>query len=207
VQTKNLPFSVEEVRRVCENCRDCAQVKLRFYKREAVPLIKTTKLWERLSMDFKGPLPGPRGDTKYLLVLVDGYGRFPFAFPAKTVISCLSTLFVLFGFPCYIHSERGRSFVSKEVTGYLHSRGVATSSSTPYHPTGNSQFETMNQRIWRTVQLLLKSENLPYIRWYEVLPDALHSIRSLLCTANVTPHERSFASFPRRSTLGKSLPS
>jgi len=116
VKTKNLPFSVEEVRRVCENCRDCAQVKPRFHKREAVPLIKATKPWERLSMDFKGPLPGLRGETKHLFVLVDEYSRFPFAFScqsmtAKTVISCLSTLF---GFPCYIHSDRGRSFVSKE---------------------------------------------------------------------------------------------
>ena len=183
---------MEEVRRVCENCRDCAQVKPRFHKREAVPLIKATKPWERLSMDFKGPLPGLRGETKHLFVLVDEYSRFPFAFScqsmtAKTVISCLSTLF---GFPCYIHSDRGRSFVSKEWVDYLHSRGIATSASTPYHPTGNSQCERMNQTTWRTVQLLLKSKNLPYNCWYEVLLDTLHSIRSLLCTAtNATPHE------------------
>jgi len=33
---------------------------------------------------------------------------------AETVISCLSTLFLLFDFSCYIQSDRGRSFVSKE---------------------------------------------------------------------------------------------
>jgi len=39
-----------------------------------------------------------------------------------------------------------------------------------------------------------------------MLPDALHSIRSLLCPAtNSTPHERFFA-FMRRSPNGKSLP-
>ena len=39
-----------------------------------------------------------------------------------------------------------------------------------------------------------------------VLPDALHSLRSLLCTTtNSTPHERFFA-FPRRSTNDSSLP-
>ena len=40
-----------------------------------------------------------------------------------------------------------------------------------------------------------------------VLPDALHSIRSLLCTAtNATPHERMFK-FQRRSSSGHSVPS
>ena len=44
-------------------------------------------------------------------------------------------------------------------------------------------------------------------QWESVLPDALHSNRSLLSTAtNVTPHDR-FISFPRKSSLGVSLPS
>lgn len=39
-----------------------------------------------------------------------------------------------------------------------------------------------------------------------VLPDALHSIRSLLCTAtNCTPHERLF-NYQRRSSTGRSIP-
>ena len=44
------------------------------------------------------------------------------------------------------------------------------------------------------------------MQWECVLPDALHSIRPLLCTAtNATPHERLFH-FTRRSTLGVSIP-
>ncbi|KAL7644264.1 UNVERIFIED_CONTAM: hypothetical protein RMT77_005091 [Armadillidium vulgare] len=43
--------------------------------------------------------------------------------------------------------------------------------------------------------------------WEPVLSDALHYIRSLLCTAtNATPHERLF-SFPRKTSLGLSIPS
>ena len=39
-----------------------------------------------------------------------------------------------------------------------------------------------------------------------VLPDALHSIRSLLCTAtNQTPHERMF-NYKRKSSFGTSVP-
>ena len=97
--------------------------------------------------------------------------------------------------------------MSQDVKVYLHSRGVATSLTTPYHPTGNSQCERLNQTLWRTIRLFLKSRGLTDEQWADVLPDALHSIRSLLCTAtNATPHEK-FLSFPRQSMLGKTVPS
>ena len=63
------------------------------------------------------------------------------------------------------------------------------------------------QAVWKTIQLTLKSYNLPLSRWELVLAEALHSIRSLLCTTtNATSHERFFI-FQRRSTTGMSLPS
>jgi len=81
---------------------------------------------------YEFSVPGARGETRYFLVLVVDYSHFPFAFycqdmTTKTVISCLSTLFVMFGFPCYIHSERGRSIASKDVVNFLHSKGISTS--------------------------------------------------------------------------------
>jgi hypothetical protein len=57
------------------------------------------------------------------------------------------------------------------------------------------------------VRLALESKQLPVEAWELVLPDALHSIRSLLCTStNETPHER-FFSFTRKSSSGNSIPS
>uniref|UniRef100_A0A2C9KMS6 Reverse transcriptase domain-containing protein n=1 Tax=Biomphalaria glabrata TaxID=6526 RepID=A0A2C9KMS6_BIOGL len=54
--------------------------------------------------------------------------------------------------------------------------------------------------------LALHSQDLSTSQWELVLQDALHSIRSLLCTAtNKTPHERLFGYY-RRSTSGTSLP-
>ena len=54
---------------------------------------------------------------------------------------------------------------------------------------------------------MMTEHKLPIICWQDVLPDALHSIRTLLCTAlNETLHERMF-NFQRRSTTGSSIPS
>ena len=60
--------------------------------------------------------------------------------------------------------------------------------------------------IWKAVSMSLKSKNLPLKNWQDVLPDVLHSARSLLCTAtNETPHKRFFG-FSRRSSAGASIP-
>ena len=209
VRSKNLPFSATDVREECRSCPECARIKPRFYKpKDQFDLVKATRPMERISINFKGPV---EGKNRFLLVMIDEYSRFPFAFPCKdtsaaTVITCLSSLFSLAGVPAYIHSDRSMSFLAREVREFLHKRGVATSSTTPYHPTGNSQCERVNQTLWRTVKLLLSSRDLPEEAWEVVLPDALHSIRSLLCTStNETPHERFFG-FPRRSTFGQSVP-
>ncbi|XP_059059911.1 uncharacterized protein LOC131853113 [Achroia grisella] len=83
-------------------------------------------------------------------------------------------------------SERNHSSIEKEAR------------TTPYNPEGNGQVERLNGTLWRTIQLSLRSKNLDIRYGEDVLPLALHSIRSLLCTAtNATPHE--MFCFPRRS--------
>ena len=210
IRSKNLPFSMNDVKSLCANCKICAEIKPRFFNSHQSDhhLIKATRPFERISIDFKGPVDGPR---KYILVIVDEHSRFPFAYPcgdmtSATIINCLTDLFCVFGLPEYVHSDRGKSFLSKDLTAFLTAKGIATSRSTPYHPTGNSQCERLNQTLWRSIKLLLATRGLRESRWEAVLPDALHTIRSLLCTAtNSTPHDRLFG-FARRSMLGQSVP-
>jgi len=118
----------------------------------------------------------------------------------------LNNLFCLFGFPSYWHSDRGASFMSRDFKAFLAERGNASSCSSPYHLTGNSQCERVNQTIWKTIKLLLHSRAWPEERWEDVLNEALHSVRTLLCTAtNETPHERMFR-FQRKATFGCAMP-
>jgi len=209
VRQQNLPFSSEETKDVCRYCKTCAEVKPRYFKRDFQSLVKAIRPWDRVSVDFKGPVRGPQ---PYLLIIVDEYSRFPFVFPCKnmhssTVIDCLSSLFCLFGFPCSIHSDRGASFVSRETLSFLTARGISFSTLSPYHPQGNGQCERINQTIWRTIKLILHGKNLHEGQWEGVLPEALHAVRSLVClSTNETPHERFFR-FPGRAMFGTALPS
>ena len=209
IKTRNLPYSVNEVRKMTDTCKVCMELKPRFIKSSGI-LIKATTPLQQLNIDFNGPLP-TSSTNRYILTMVDEFSRFPFAFPCKdmrsaTVIKCFNQLFSLFGMPSFIHNDQAPDFLSEEVKHYLHSRGIATSKTSRYNPRGNGQAERYNGTIWKSGTLALKSRNLPTSAWEVVLPDALHSIRSLLCTStNCTPHECMF-NYPRKSSAGSAVP-
>ena len=211
VKSRNLPFSVEDVKRMTQACKECQECKPQYYSPEPSHLIKATQPFERLNLDFKGPLPS-NNRCRFMLTIIDEYSRFPFAFPcedvsAQTVIRSLSTLFSVFGMPTFIHTDRGSGFMSSELKNFLLQKGISSSRTTSYNPVGNGQIERLNGTLWKTITLALKTKGLPTNCWQEVLLDALHSIRSLLCTAtNTTPHERMFT-YPSKSTSGVSVPS
>lgn len=210
VRMKNKPFSEEEVRKITRDCPICCEIKPQFYKPVNAHLIRSTEPMERLNVDFKGPLPS-NSRNKFLLTVVDEYSRFTFAFPvpdttARSVIKCLNSIFSVFGTCSFVHSDRGAAFISSELRSYLLSKNIAVSTTTPYNPRCNGQCERYNGVLWKSIELALKSKNLPISSWESVLPDILHAQRSLLCTAtSETPHDRMFK-FQRRSSSGISLP-
>ena len=210
IRSRNLPYSVEDVKRVIGRCKVCLEVKPKFYKPVNQHLIEATRPFQRLNVDFKGPIPSST-HNKYFLTVVDEYSRYPWAFPCSdmtgsSVIRCFTNIFSMFGMPDYIHSDCGSNFLSIEVKAYLNHLGIASSKTTPYNPRGNGQTERYNGIIWNTILLLLKSKNLPVTKWESVVTEALHSVRSLLCTAtNCTPHERLF-SYTRKTASGSCLP-
>ena len=56
-----------------------------------------------------------------------------------------------------MHSDRVTAFMSEELKGFLHSRGIATSRTTPFNPQGHGKVERYNGIIWQMVSLALRS--------------------------------------------------
>ena len=206
VKVRNLPHSMEESREVTRACKVCAECKPQVFHPEPRHLIKAIQPFERLNIDFKGPLPS-NSQTKYILAVLDEFSMFPFGFPCKVVSSkCLCSLFSIFGMPAYIHSDRESGFMNVELTTFLHQKGIATSRTTSYNPAENGQVERCNGTVWKAINLALKTHRIPVKYWQEVISDALHSIRSLLCTATNTTLHQDLFSFQRKSTSGQSMP-
>ena len=57
VKSQNLLFLVEDVKRITQACKECEECKPQYYSPEPSHLIKATQPFERLNLDFKGPLP------------------------------------------------------------------------------------------------------------------------------------------------------
>ena len=67
VKVKNLPFSLNDVKSVLQACKDCSEVKATFFNpKNDMNLIKATQPFERISLDFKGPLSSISKNTYYL---------------------------------------------------------------------------------------------------------------------------------------------
>ena len=49
-----------------------------------------------------------------------------------------------------------------------------------YNPQGNGQAERYNGAVWKAITMALRSHELPTKCWQMILPDVLHSIRSLV---------------------------
>ena len=78
--------------------------------------------------------------------------------------------------PQFVYFDNAPSFSSGSIKEFLLKCGVASSKSSLYHPTGNSQAEHYIDIVWKSICLSLKSNNLPSSSWKTVLPNALHSI-------------------------------
>lgn len=145
----------------------------------------------------------------YLFVVIDEYWRFPFVFPCPnmhttSVIKSLDLLISLAGMPWYIHSDRERVL---PVWGTISpQKGLQQVKSLHTTKLGTQKLKDL-MALWKAIRLAVRSHNTHEKYLELVLPEVLHSVRSLLCTStNATLHERFFA-FPCRSSHGNSLSS
>ena len=84
VRSRNLPFSIEDVRKITKDCCIWRECKPQYHKPEQSHLIKATQPFERLNLDFKGPLPSETRNT-FMLTIIDEYSRFPFSSTCETM--------------------------------------------------------------------------------------------------------------------------
>ena len=72
IKSRNLPYSINEIKKITETCPACSVVKPRFHK-SAGNLIKATLPFQQLNIDFKRPLPTIGGHK--CLVFPDFYAK------------------------------------------------------------------------------------------------------------------------------------
>ena len=70
--------------------------------------------------------------------------------------------------------------MSDEYLRFFLNKGITTSLTTAYNPACNGQVENYIGTIWKAIIMALKTHGLLMACWQDILPDALHSLRTLL---------------------------
>jgi transposase InsO family protein len=144
----NMADEIAKFVRSCDTCQ-------RFFKRhppavqlEALPL--TSRPWERISLDYVGPLVTSARGHKHVLMLVDHHTGFILAKPVAGVDAAELAEYLFFdvfphyGYPDCILTDLGSSFTSALLQTLMDVYGVRKLNTTPYHPQGNGRTERTN---------------------------------------------------------------
>ena len=76
------PFHLKTLKENLQAVGFVLNLKSHFYTKPTENLIKLMCPWERISIDFKGPLQSER---PYVLFVVDEFSQFQFAFPCNNI--------------------------------------------------------------------------------------------------------------------------
>ena len=114
-----------DIEQLVKNCEACDLSLRKPNKAKPHPWSPTSKAWERLHIDFCGPING-----RMYLIVVDAYTKWLEVFDMRTCTTSSSTikelrkLFAQFGIPFSIVSDNGPQFVSREITDFFRSNGI-----------------------------------------------------------------------------------
>ena len=173
------PGLLKDVREWCRQCHRCQSSKISRHVRAPVTVLPpAVRRFGSVHLDIVGPLP-PSEDHRYLLTMVDHYSRWPEAFPLKEILaaSCAAA-FVChwlprYGVPDTVVTDRGAQFTCSFWKTLLEQLGIASISTTAYHPQANGLVERMH----RTLKAALKAR-LNNAAWMDELPLVLLGMRS-----------------------------
>lgn len=116
------------------------------------PIEKVERPFHTLHLDHLGPFVRSKSSNNYILTIVDGFTKYLFARPVKdtktkTVIKVLENLFVDFGVPHRIVSDRGTAFTSNQFKDFCTSKAIKHVLNAVACPRANGQAERFNQTI------------------------------------------------------------
>lgn len=200
------PTLFTDVKHVVACCLTCLKHKIAEPPERTPITIPTTEVFERIVIDYVGPLPETPLGNKYLLVAVDAHSRWPWAKATKcadayTTAEFISDLIATIAIPKIIQSDRGTPFMN-ELTQTLASHyGFQWIFSSPYRPQTNGKVERFNRTLIESVAKFLTAKKRSPTEWDAVIPAALLGYR---CRPNPmlgdrSPYEAIYGITPRLS--------
>ncbi|UYV60444.1 hypothetical protein LAZ67_1001171, partial [Cordylochernes scorpioides] len=157
--------------------------------------------FERIGIDFVGPLPSTKNRKKWIIVLTDYYTRYAEtkAVSEATVKEVskflVEDIFLRHGAPQYLISDRGSQFTSNLMEEVMKMCKIKHFFTTSYHPQTNGLTERLNRTL---INMLSMYVNTDQKNWDEILPFITHAYNTTI--QETTGYSPFFLMFGREPT-------
>ncbi|UYV68027.1 hypothetical protein LAZ67_5002857, partial [Cordylochernes scorpioides] len=157
--------------------------------------------FERIGIDFVGPLPSTKNRKKWIIVLTDYYTRYAEtrAVSEATVKEVskflVEDIFLRHGAPQYLISDRGSQFTSNLMKEVMKTFKIKHCFTTSYHPQTNGLTERLNRTL---INMLSMYVNTDQKNWDEILPFITHAYNTTI--QETTGYSPFFLMFGREPT-------
>ncbi|CAF4129789.1 unnamed protein product [Rotaria sordida] len=197
------PNMYKDIERHVLSCMNCRKNKPSRRKPDGHlhPIEPPHGIWERLAMDYVGPVPQSKSGNKYFLVLTDLFSKFVITKAVSDNTSStaakflLYDVFMIYGLPHEIITDNGRHFTSSLYESLIKLAGCCHVKTTPYNPQATGQCERHNATL---VPNIVALPNHSRSNWDEkLLPTTFNYNSTRHDSTGYTPFELMFARHPR----------
>ena len=184
------PNMFRTVKRYVRNCHSCFRAKSQphAYQGWLKPLPVPERRWQRISMDYVGPLPPSTymGVTyRHILVVVDRLTKMRHLEPCVTMEAreaaeiYYRSVWKLHGLPEDITSDRGTQFTSQFWDRLCERLGIKACLSTSHHPETDGQTENANKVMEQYLRHFVEYLQDDWAKWLPGAEFAANNVESV----------------------------
>src|ERR1044072_2706106 len=174
-----------------KTCYEC-QMRGGPKKNNPIRMIPPMDLVQRWRIDIVRPLPTTEDGTRYIVVAMDYFSRWPEARPLKHANATTVATFIYeeiiyrYGPPKVIQSNQGTHFVNQVIEQLTERFRIRHSLSSAYHPQSNGLVERFNRTLCEGIAKVADT----VLDWDTLIQPVLFAYRTKkLRITNATPYE------------------
>ena len=160
-----MPGIFNDISEYCRSCPDCqiGSAKGRVPRAPLISIPPMDEPFQRIALDFVGPLPMTDSKNRFILVCVDYATKYPEAIAlrdqeASTVSNALISLFSRVGIPKEMLTGQGSNFMSELMREVCRLLQISRLRTNPYHAMCNGLCEKFNGVLKKMLKAYARSK-------------------------------------------------
>src|SRR5260363_345389 len=198
------PQMYEHIRNYVKTCDSC-QKRGKYRQHGSLHPIKVEAPFDKIGIDFVGPLPSTAQENKYIIVAMDYMTKYPEAKAVPNATAQQTADFIYKDIICrhgcsnFILSDRGTHFNNLLIEGLMQKFQIKHLLTTPYHLQTNGLVERFNRTLCESLAKLANDNT----EWDKLIPSVLFSYRSSKhATTKFTPFLLTYGREPKLPIFG-----